>query len=63
MYIQRKDIEQISDIMDKFPEANSFRLDCEDGCGIGNILKLVVMTKVFDKDAEITFEISGVEDW
>ena len=63
MYIHRKDIKLISDIMAEFPEANSFRLDSEDGGGIGNILKLTVLTKVFGKDAEITFEISGVKDW
>jgi hypothetical protein len=63
MYIQRKDIKLISEIMDEFPEAKSFKLECEDDNGIGNILKLTVMTKVFGKDANVTFEISGVKDW
>ena len=63
MYIHRKDVKIISDIMAEFPEALSFRLDCQECDGIGNILKLTVMTKVFGKDAEVTFEITGVKDW
>jgi hypothetical protein len=63
MYIQRKDIELIGDIMDVFPEARSFRLDCEECDGIGNILKLTVAATVFDREADLTFEISGVKDW
>ena len=49
--------------MDEFPEAQSFRLESEEGGGIGTTLKLTVTTKVFGKDADVTFEISGVEDW
>jgi hypothetical protein len=63
MYIHRKDVKIISDIMAEFPEARSFRLDCKECDGIGDILMLTVMTKVFGKDAEVTFEITGVKDW
>ena len=63
IYLHRKDIKLIGDIMDEFPEAHSFRLDSEEGGGIGTTLKLTVNTKVFGKDADVTFEISGVEDW
>ena len=63
IYLHRKDIKLISEIMAEFPEAHSFRLDSEEGNGIGTTLKLTVNTKVFGKDADVTFEISGVEDW
>ena len=49
--------------MDKFPDARSFRLENEEGGGIGTTLKLIVATKLKDKPVDITFEIAGVEDW
>jgi len=63
MYLLRKDITLIGEIMDEFPNARSFRLDREDGGGIGTILKLVVTTEIGNRPADITFEIAGVEDW
>jgi hypothetical protein len=49
--------------MDEFPDAVSFRLETESGGGIGYTLKLIVATKIKNKDAEVTFEIAGVENW
>lgn len=63
MYLHRKDITLIGEIMDEFPNAHAFRLDSEEGAGIGNILKLTVTTKIAGRPADVTFEISGVEDW
>ena len=63
MYLQRKDITLIGNIMDEFPDAHAFRLDSEDGSGIGTILKLTVTTKIAGRPADVTFEISGIEDW
>jgi hypothetical protein len=53
----------IGEIMDEFPDAQSFRLDSEPGGGIGTTLKLTVTTKISGRPADITFEIAGVEDW
>jgi hypothetical protein len=63
MYIRRKQIKLISDIMDELPSARSFRLVEEGDSGIGSILKLVVESELLGKPVEVTFEISGVEDW
>ena len=63
MYLHRKDIKLIGEIMDEFPVAQSFRLDSEPGGGIGTTLKLTVTTKISGRPADITFEIAGVEDW
>lgn len=63
IYLHRKDVKLIGEIMDQFPDAHSFRLDCEEGGGIGNTLKLTLTTKVFGKDADVTFEIAGAADW
>jgi len=63
MYIHRKDIKLIDEIMEEFPDALSFHLDSEECGGIGTVLKLTVNTKINDRPADVTFEIAGVEDW
>ena len=63
MYIQRKDITLIGEIMDEFPDALSYQLDSESQSGIGSILKLTITTKINGRLANVTFEISGVENW
>jgi hypothetical protein len=63
MYLHRKDITLIGEIMDELPNARSFRLECEEGGGIGNTLKLIVTTEFNGRPVEATFEISGVKDW
>jgi len=63
MYLHRKDVKLIGEIMDEFPNAQSFRLDREEGGGIGTTLKLTVTTTIGNRPADVTFEISGVEDW
>ncbi len=49
--------------MNEFPNARSFRLENEEGGGIGTTLKLIVATDFKDRPVDITFEIAGVEDW
>ena len=63
MYLHRKDVKLIGEIMDEFPNAQSFRLDSEEGGGIGTTLKLTVTTTIGSRPADVTFEIAGVEDW
>jgi len=63
MYLHRKDITLIGEIMDELPNARSYRLESEDGSGIGSVLKLIVATELNGKHVEVTFEIAGVEDW
>jgi len=63
MYLHRKDITLIGEIMDELPNARSYRLECEDGSGIGSILKLIVATELNGRPVETTFEIAGVKDW
>ena len=63
MYLHKDDLKLISEIVAEFPEVETFRLESDNSSGIGSILKLVVTTKVLGRDADITFEISGVENW
>lgn len=63
MYLHKDDVKLIGEIMEEFPDALSYRLDSQEGSGIGTILKLTVTTKVNGRLADVTFEISGVENW
>jgi len=63
MYLHRKDIALIGEIMDELPNAHSYRLECEEGGGIGATLKLIVATELNGRPVDATFEISGVKDW
>lgn len=63
MYITRKDVEKVLEVMDKFPDTASFILQSDSSSGIGSTITLTVQTTVNDIDGEFTVEISGVEDW
>lgn len=63
MYLHPDDIKLIGEIMAEFPDAESFRLDSDSSSGIGTTLALTVTTKINNRRAEVTFEISGVENW
>ena len=63
IYLHPRDVKLIGEIMAEFPDAQSFRLDSDNSSGIGSILKLTVSTKILGRPADVTFEISGVEEW
>lgn len=63
MYIQQSDVERILEIMQQFPDAQSFQLKQHNASGIGSILSMTITTRVNGLDGEFTVEISGVENW
>ena len=63
MYLCREDIVKILEIMDKFPEATSFKLLQDNSSGIGSVTELIVHTTVNGLDGSFKTEISGVENW
>lgn len=63
MYIHRKDIEKILEVMNEYPDARSYQLEETGQSGIGSILTLVIDTKLNDRDVNVSVEISGVENW
>jgi hypothetical protein len=63
MYLHKEDLKLINEIVAEFPEVETFKLESDNSSGIGSVLKLIVTTKVIGRDADITFEISGVENW
>jgi hypothetical protein len=63
MYLCKDEVVKILEIMDKFPEATSFKLLQDNSSGIGSVTSLVVDTKLNGLDGEFKVEISGVENW
>ena len=63
MYITRKDVKRILEVMDDFPEAKTYKLECDSSSGIGNIVSLTMQVDVKNYNACVKIELSGVEDW
>lgn len=63
MFITREEVQKISEIMEQFPESQSFKLEQTNHSGIGSVLTLIVHTKVNGLDGTFRTEISGVEGW
>lgn len=63
MYLHKEDLKLISEIVAEFPDVETFRIESDNSSGIGSIVKLIVTTKVMGRDADVTFDISGVENW
>jgi len=63
MILHRKDIEKISSVLEKFPDVNTFEIDCDNSSGIGTIVTMTFAQEVNGMRGSFNVEISGVEDW
>lgn len=63
MYITKKDVEKILDVMNKFPKDTTYVLESDSSSGIGSTMTLTLQTTVEGLAGEFTVEIGGVEDW
>jgi hypothetical protein len=63
MYITKKDVEKILEVMNKFPKDTKYLLESDSSSGIGSTMTLTLETTVEGLAGEFTVEISGVEDW
>jgi hypothetical protein len=63
MYLNRRDIERIQDVLAKFPDVTAFEIEQEGENGIGNILTMTFAQEINGQRGSFTTEISGVEDW
>jgi hypothetical protein len=62
MKLTRCEVAEIASIMELFPDAMCFELTSE-SCGIGCTTTLSVATTVGDREATVSFEITGPKDW
>jgi len=63
MILHRKDIEKIKEVLEKFPEAETFELTYENSSGIGAIVTMIFNHEVNGVRGSFEIEIAGVEDW
>jgi len=63
MYLNRKDLEKIQDVLAKFPDVEYFELVQDSGSGIGSVTSILFTQKVNEYPGQFKIEISGVEDW
>ncbi len=63
MYLNRKDLEKMQDILSKFPEVDHFEINQESGSGIGSVITMKFTYEVNGHLGNFEIEISGVEDW
>ena len=63
MYICKQDAERILEVINKFPDAESFYLEADSSSGIGSIITLTIVVSVNGLSGEFKTEISGVENW
>ena len=63
MYITKKDVEKILEVMNKFPKDTTYLLESDSSSGIGSTMTLTLQTTIEGLAGEFTVEISGVEDW
>ena len=63
MYIQRKDIEKIAELMDKFPDAHTYQLETENRSAIGTDMYLIITDNFNGVFGDLKVEVSGVDKW
>lgn len=63
MYLHRKDIDAILDVLAKFPDVEIFELEQDTSSGIGSITTMKFDVEVNGVDGDFIVEINGVEDW
>jgi hypothetical protein len=63
MYLNRKDIEKIKDVLDQFPELDVFELEQDASSGIGSITTMTFAREINGLRGSFEIEVSGVENW
>lgn len=63
MILHRKDIEKIQGILEKFPNVETFEIECENSSGIGSYVTMSFSHEVNGLRGSFEVEIAGVEDW
>lgn len=63
MFLHRKDILKIQEILDKFEDVDVFELDQTNSSGIGSITTMTFPKEINGLRASVDIEISGVDDW
>jgi hypothetical protein len=63
MYLNRKDIQKLNEVLEQFPDLDRFELNEENCSGIGSIVTMTFSREVNGIIGAFTIEIAGVEQW
>jgi hypothetical protein len=63
MFLTRKDIEKIKDVLDQFPDLDIFELEQDSRSGIGSITSMTFAREINGLRGSFEIEVSGIEDW
>lgn len=63
MYLNRKDIEKINAILEKFLDIDVFKIEQDNSSGIGSVTVVTFDQNINDTKGSFQIEISGEEDW
>ena len=63
IYLHRKDIEKIVNIMNKFPDVDNCKLEQDSSSGIGSITTITLGLKLEGHEGQFKIVVSGEENW
>jgi hypothetical protein len=63
MFLDRKDIEKIKNVLDQFPDLDVFEIEEDSSSGIGSIITMTFAREINGIRGSFEIEISGVETW
>jgi len=63
MFLTRKDIEKIKDVLDQFPDLDLFELEQDSSSGIGSVTSMTFAREINGLRGSFQIEVSGIEDW
>ena len=63
MYLNRKDIEKINAILEKFSDVDVFKIEQDNSSGIGSVTVVTFDQNINGTSGSFQIEISGEEDW
>ncbi len=63
MYLGRKDLYKLVQLLQDFPKVDTFEIDQSNHSGIGRTTTVSFEQETNGHKGQFTIEISGVEDW
>ena len=63
MFLTRKDIEKIKNVLDQFPDLDLFELEQDSSSGIGSVTSMTFAREINGLRGSFKIEVSGIEDW
>jgi hypothetical protein len=63
MFLTRKDIEKIKDVLDQFPDLDIFELEQDSSSGIGSVTSMTFAREINGLRGSFQIEVSGIENW